>query len=121
MPTLPVLLAGLTLALALVPASSTAEERSPRVLLNPGALICDTQVQLLEFIAHQAMEHVPGCGRTNRPLWVEIEPLDELIAHDRRFELIVYHFPMMTAQGEQMWVQYGYWGTPEYVVPGEPT
>lgn len=106
--------AGLTLALALAPVSSTAE-RSPRVLLNPGALLCDTPEQLVEYIDGQAMVDVAGCGLSRTPMWVEIEPLESYAAHHRRFDLIIYHFPMMTATGVQWWTQYGYWGVPEYL------
>jgi len=107
-----VLLASLLLTAA---ASAAETERSPRIMLNPGALLCDTPEQLLEYIDGQAMATVPGCGLSTQPMWVEIEPLESYEAHHRRFDLIVYHFPMMTASGLQWWTQYGYWGVPEHL------
>lgn len=107
-----VLTAALVAALALSASTTRAEDRSPRIVINPGALICDTREQVEETIETFPIV-AEGCGRLTRQVFVEFVPLEPFEHINRRYRMVEFHFPMQTAQGIEWWIQYGFYGAPE--------
>ena len=100
--------------LGLSGSGSAAEEvRSNRFLMQPGSLICDTMVQLVQTL--EAGETVEGCALLQRPMLVEAVKLAPFVTEKLTFFLVRYEFPYKEAPEAEikMWIQYGFWGRPQ--------
>ncbi len=94
---------------ALSVANVWAENRSPRMGLKPGVLICETLTQVAEQLSSGKRSLVEGCGFTQDPLYVEIVLEGSLETNGYKFSLVRFEFPVKKESGIEMWVQYGFW------------
>ena len=88
-------------------------EHSPRLLINSGALICNTRKQVEHSIATSFIVNVKGCNTTDRDLFVELIFLEPFVYESVRFNIVRFEFPFTTTEGETVWsIKFGLFGQP---------